>query len=117
MLNSSKYNFFFCAFRTRAPCFPAEPLLLGSEIWEQIDSHHYLGVKISPRLTTSSKWARKKGDCLACYTDSLSTCRHSNTIEPLPYLCVSSFGVCLQAMGSLHLHEHLYARGSPKVHI
>ena len=51
---------------------------------------------------------------MACYTDSFI---HGQTQQPLPYLCASSFGVCLQAVGSLHLQEHLYARGSPKVHM
>jgi len=43
--------------------------------------------------------------------------RHSNTTEPLPYLCASSSssGVRLHSVGSQHLQEHLYARVSPKV--
>jgi len=32
----------------------------------------------------------------------------NNTTEPLPYLCASSFEVCLHYVGSLHLQEHLY---------
>ena len=49
-LNLSKCKF-LCATRRRAPCFPAEHLLLGSDILEQVDSYHYLGVKISYKLT------------------------------------------------------------------
>jgi len=39
---------------------------------------------------------------------------HSNTTEPLPYLCASSSGVRLHSVASLHLPKHLYARVSPK---
>jgi len=68
----------------------------------------------SPGLTTSSKWAQKQGDWLASHT-VIFVGRHSNTTEPLPYLCAFSFRVCLHSVGSLRLQEHLYARVSPKV--
>ena len=116
MLNSSKCKF-LCAIRRRAPCFPAEPLLPGSEMLNKLTVNITLVSKYSansPGLTTSSKWARKQRDWLACYT-VLFVGRHSNTTEPLPYLCAFSFRVCLHSVGSLHLQEHLYARVSPKV--
>jgi len=43
---------FYLATRRRAPCFPVESVTRYSEILEQVDSYHYLGVKNSPGQTS-----------------------------------------------------------------
>jgi len=72
MLNSSKCKF-LCTTRRRAPCFPPELLLLGSELLEQVDSYCYLGVKISCKLTWTDyieQVSTKERRWLARHTDS-----------------------------------------------
>jgi len=106
---------FYSATRRRAPCFPAESVTRYSKISEQFDSYHYLGVKNSPGLTSYDVKHKSKEIAWHAIERVLSMGRHSNTTEPIPYLCVSSFGVCLHSVGSVHLQEHLYAWVSQNV--
>ena len=101
---------FYSATRRRDPCFPAESV---TRSWNKLIVTITLVSKVHlDWLATSSTKARIAWHAIERV---LSMGRHSNTTEPLPYLCVSLFGVCLHSVGSVHLQEHLYAWVSQNV--